>query len=133
MKNNLFIVFVYYLKLLDGASYMKLLNCASASETEISRRTADEDCEFTRLDNPLMFHRVEHSERLLTKANAYSLGFTRLEISLLESLELLLRTYERTLIVLYIHLRDLSTCYLAGILHVAYNELCSVRGLNTQM
>ena len=51
-------VFVGYLKLLDGASYMKLLYNASTREAEIRSRTADKDCEFTRLDNPLMFHQA---------------------------------------------------------------------------
>ena len=77
-----------------------------------------------------MLDRVEHTERFLAETDTYPLGLTWLQESLLKALELLLRTDKRSLVILHIHLRNLSSSPFACILDVvADNEL----GLNTRM
>ncbi len=86
--------------------------------TNIDRRRAYIDGEVARLIAPTMLHFVVIAEVIILDDVADHLALPRLEIDLLEVLQLLLGTDNGTLDVAYVELNDLLTLDIADIGHL---------------
>ena len=83
--------------------------------TDIDRRGADKDGEVARFVKPAAFHFIVIAEVIVLNDVAHYLALPRLEIDLLEVLQLLLGTDDGALDVAHIELHNLLTLDLADI------------------
>lgn len=99
-------------------SYIRWSNVHTDLLSNITRGGGKHDGELSLLHHPVLAINVVVCERTLVQCKLYPLRFTRLQVNFLKPFQLLCRSINRTLAIMYVELNHFGTCHITGIRHL---------------